>query len=327
MTEESRTFVRAGSMEPIQSRDQHSLDQLQLLNRLSVNPRLTGRDVLFLTTQLVLHGAPLAERAIARLAETIPHPSVLDHAAMLGRVERELRALPHRERVLGDRRLHNALYHRSGFVLTRGSRHPEKLLVVFTTMYNNFDISNAMLQALLLEFGISILIVKDCTAHNYLRGVAGLGDTIDQVADGIRRIAADLGARKLYHTGFSSGSYGSLYASLLTGSDGWLGFAAVTDLSEGSAVPPPKFFDVATRRSIDPIWLRNLRDLVEARGSDFRGTIYTGDTPVIDLAQAGNMAGLDTVTVVTLPRCSHSTPLRLIEEGRFRGVLSELLEL
>lgn len=327
MTEGARTVIHAGTMEPIESRDQHSLDQLRLLNQLSANPKLTGRDALFLTTQLVLHGAPQAERAIARLAAAIPHPSVQEHAAMLGRVDRELRALPHRERVLADPKLRNALYQRRGYILTRGATRPDKLLVVFTTMYNNFDIANPMLHALLLEFGVSILMVKDCTPYNYLKGVSGLGDTIETIAAGIVRIAAEIGARDIYYTGFSSGSYGSLYAALLTGCAGWLGFAAVTDLSTGSTVPPPKFFDTVTRGAIDPAWLRNLRPMVEEKGAAFRGSIYTGDTPVIDLAHARNMAGLDNVDVVELPRCSHSTPLRLIEEGRFRGTLSELLQL
>lgn len=327
MIEGNRTVIHSGPGALIESRYLHSLEQLQLLNELGAKPQLTGNEALFLTTQLVLHGARYAEGAIDRLTAAIQHPSLQQHAAMLRRVESALRALPHRERMLTDTKLRHALYRVEGHVLLRGTKHPQKLLVVFTTMYNNFDISNPMLMAFLLEFGVSVLILKDCTPHNYLRGVTGLGKAIDEVADGIRRIAASIGAKQIYYTGFSSGSYGSLYASLLNDGAGWLGFAAVTDLSDGSAVPPPKFFDSSVRSEIDPMWLRNLRPMVEAKGASFRGAIYTGDTPVIDVAHARNMEGLDSLAIVTLPQCSHGVPTRLIEEGRFQGVLSDLLEL
>ena len=50
------------------------------------------------------------------------------------------------------------------------------LIVVFTTRYNNFFISNLVFGALLQQTGNSILFLKDTTGGNYLKGMKNFGD-------------------------------------------------------------------------------------------------------------------------------------------------------
>jgi hypothetical protein len=170
------------------TRDQHSLEQLAMLDGMRAAPSLTPSDGIFLATQLAIQGLPGAEHLIDRLAGVIPNRGVQMHLAGLRHIDGVLRQLPCRDRVVTNRALWTRLYRKEGVILIRGNAHAGKLLVVFGTMFNNFGISNALLLALLLEFGVSILMVKDCTLLNYLGGVDGLGKTIEDVAASITRI-------------------------------------------------------------------------------------------------------------------------------------------
>jgi hypothetical protein len=217
------------------------------------------------------------------------------------------------------------LYEIDGFFFSKGSSRPEKLLVVFTTMFNNFRISNAVLYALLKEFGVSVLILKDCTYFNFLNGVSGLGTNICSLAKGISALASENHISEIFITGFSSGGYASLYASLLLPCSGYLGFSVPTDLSGGSRLFPGKYFRDEVRREIDDKDLINLRTLAEAVNDHVPREIVFGELSISDAAHASSMAGLANFKITTLEKCGHQTVGALIENHAFLDCLRKLL--
>lgn len=217
------------------------------------------------------------------------------------------------------------LYETDGYFFSKGAQHPEKLLVIFTTMYNNFQISNVVLYALLKEFGVSVLMLKDCSYFNFLNGVTGLGTDINAVVNGISALASENNISELYLTGFSSGGYSSLYASLLLPCSGYLGFSVMTDLSKGSSLFPGKFFTDDVRKQIDERHLINLRVLADATNDRVSRELFFGADIESEGAHALNMAGLSNLKTTKVEDCRHQTVKTLIENGAFSDCLRDLL--
>jgi hypothetical protein len=309
----------------VSSRDQQSFAQLKMIEDMRKSDSLSLRDDLFVVTQLVVHGQPLADVNLRRLAGRSDHRGFQSYVRKLRDADRIISRTRRLKYVREQPDLWEKLYSLDQPVLVIGKKQPDKLLVIFVTMYNNFNISNVVLIAMLMELGVSILLLKDCTSFNYLKGAAGMGRNLSGLADRIKALSLKIGASRLYFAGFSSGTYAALHASLELEAIGYLGFSAVTDLSAQSACPPPKFFTDEVRRRIAPADLRNLRDMVQNEGPQYFGTIHYGERSEIDSAQALNMRDLRNFQVIRIADCGHDVPLHLISQNRFYDAFSDLI--
>jgi hypothetical protein len=197
-------------------------------------------------------------------------------------------------------------------------------LVVFTTMFNNFRISNALLYAMIKQLDVSILILKDCTYFNFLNGVSGLGADISSMTQAISSMAGEHDISEIFVTGFSSGGYASLYASYLLPCAGYLGLSVQTDLSRESTLFAGKYFKDEIRNKIDEKHLINLRVLAESTSDRVPRQIVFGEESAVDAAQAANMTGVPNLKITKL-NSGHQTVGALIEDRALLDWFQKLL--
>jgi hypothetical protein len=307
------------------SRDQHSIEQRAFVERLGGKVNiLPPPTAMFVATQVVMHGSDNAEEIIHRLRDSLSHPDALDYVSKLCKQLEFIKSLKFWPHVKNDCALMSKLYETEGFFFSKGSTFSQKLLVVFTTMFNNFRISNALLYAMIKELDVSVLILKDCTFFNFLNGVSGLGTDIYSIAKAISSLAREQHISEIFVTGFSSGGYASLYASFLLPCAGYLGLSVLTDLSRESNLFPGKYFKDEARSKIDEKYLINLRVLAESKNDRVQRQIVFGEKSVVDAAHASNMAGLPDLKITEL-NSGHQTVGALIEDRAFLECFQSLL--
>src|SRR5712672_3073591 len=112
-----------------------------MLKRLVKKTEFSRRDALFTATQLVNHGFEEAASFIAKLSPALKTSSAQAYLAQLQRRFDAIQSLSYRPQILRDRKFMELLYDEERFVHVKGTKHPEKLLVGFATIFNNFDIS------------------------------------------------------------------------------------------------------------------------------------------------------------------------------------------
>lgn len=305
---------------------QHSLQQVAWLESKLKSGRMGQRDAFFVASEMVCHGFDAADKFIDMLAGQTKREDAARFLANLKQKNARLRSWPFRGQVLGNADLRDKLYELDTHIALKGSRHPDKALIVHTTMYNNFGISTPLLVSGLLELGVSIVILKDSSLFNYLKGANSIGKRLDDISNYIREVQDQLEAKDLYFASYSSGSFASLYAAIMLDGRGYLGFSPITDRSD-RGLPPAKFFTPEIRDEVDPRYLINLRELYEAMGCTFPGTLYYGANAFIDRAHARDMALLDTFSAIEIENCAHATVDHLILRGEFLGAFRKLLEL
>jgi hypothetical protein len=306
--------------------EQHSLAQKDYVERLALEPKLNVKDALFVASQLVIQGSARADGFLNSLRAQARHPDVLAFLAKLTKQSDFIQRLKYLSDVKNDPVLVSKLYETDGFFFAKGTQHPAKLLVVFTTMFNNFQISNVAFYALLKEFGVSVLMLKDCSLFNFLHGAADFGTDIPSIAQKVLALAAEHTASEIYVIGFSSGGYASLYASFLLPCAGYLGFSVLTDLSEGSPLYAGKYFIDPVRQNVrHQDHLLNLRALAGTTGNRTPRELFFGEEADIDRAHAANMVGVADLKATMVEKCGHQTVAGLIENGTFADRIRTLL--
>jgi len=306
---------------------QHSLEKLQHLKSLINANGLTFNQQLGLTSELVQHGFKNADRLIENLQVKAPNPDALDFLNRLLKQYRFIESIPNVEFFQKQPQLISKLYSKNGCSFFQGSQNPDKLVVVFTTMFNNFHISNLLMLAFLSQFGVSILMLKDATRFNYLKGVTGFGDNPEEVAKQILAIKKKNDIEKVFVTGYSSGGFASLLCAQLVQSDGHLGFSILSDTSGLPELTPGKYFNQEVRSKIDNRWLINLRKLLESDASTSikKYNIYYGLNSKHDFDHAMNLDGLPQVSLNPIKNCGHVTIARLMESFELTSIFHRLI--
>ena len=302
---------------------QHTKEKLAELELMLRAPELPLRQALFLAQELVAHGHRQADVPLRQLRAQSGHADVQAYCTLLEQAWQNLRRHFELESVADA--VSAQFYRRDGFVLCRTSQSSRKLLVIFTTIYNNFAISTLALAGLLQRLGVNLLILKDATRHAYHRGVEGFADTLPGIAGAISRTADQLGADRIYVSGFSSGGYPALLTSLHLKCAGYLGFSHMTDLSAQSPLPQSRQMPPELRNTLDQRYLCDLRPLLEnADPAVPRRLVYGARSPT-DVAHARHCEGLGTLGLTCLPDATHNTPLKLLANGRLDSVFEELI--
>jgi len=175
-------------------------------------------------------------------------------------------------------------------------------VIVFTTKYNNFYISNLVLAALLVQSGCSVLVLKDTSNFGFLEGISGLGWNWESSMSSLTSWVS-CRAGPLSVVGFSSGGYAALLAATILKPDRCVGFSVRTDLSPGSALPTPPLMPIKERDEI-PLNLRqSLTPLIAE--SEFPFSLYAGNDDQVDIAHANAVSHLPNVSLRVFPNTAH----------------------
>lgn len=306
-------------------KEYHSLSQLDEIQRLYNSPNLTVREALFVTTQLVNQGFSEAAGAIRALRTKLPQGAAQEY---LDRLERRLNvilALPQLQRIRASEDAVRDLYATSGFVFRPGSFRASVAIVVFTSKFNNYHVSNVVFDALLAELGVARLFLKDTTASIYFRGVEGLCQDLQALPHAIENFLSRNGCDRAIITGFSSGGYAALYTALHIENVGCVGFSTHTDISPSSRLPLLNLFH-SLRGQIPDDNLLDLRTLFEQARTKSPFTLYVGAKDPIDRAHAMRLSRFDNVKVVEVPDAGHHVTSALMERGELAHPFIELLQ-
>jgi hypothetical protein len=283
---------------------------------------LSSRQALSLAEELLSHGHPDTPRLTALLRQN-PHRDVVRHGVLLEKCFEQLRARLHIEDV--DRRQIVRAYRKDGYLLFESPQKSRKLLVIFTTIFNNFYISHLALRGLLEELGCHLLFLKETTLANFQRGVASFAVDLPDIAVQIQAMARRLGADQIYLSGYSSGGYAALQTSLRLPCQGYLGFSHATDLSPGSRLPYLAHYDEEVFAQLDPRWLVDLRLGLEDADPAIPRVLVYGDRGWKDVAHSRHLAGLQTIRLVRLAGANHDTIKYLLARGRLTEAFRRLV--
>ena len=179
----------------------HSLEQVAYIQKLSQQLVLEPREAMYLASQLVNHGFPGSHEFLCRLEADIRSRPAQDYIARLKKRNSIVQALPQLRRFRDDPALVRQLYQGEGYLFRPGSHRRSTVVVVFTTKFNNFTLSNLVVDALLAELGVSRLFLRDGTDFAYFKGVKGLADSLDDLPHGLARLLRDEGSDDVILTG------------------------------------------------------------------------------------------------------------------------------
>jgi hypothetical protein len=217
------------------------------------------------------------------------------------------------------------LYATDGFTLIKGSHRPEVLVVVFTTVYNNFGISNLMLFGLLRASGVSVLLLRDGTRASYLAGASGMGHDLDTCVASISRLASELQCQKILVTGYSSGGFASYYVSTKLDCAGYLGFSIVSDMRLDTTLPTDVFISKDIRNMVDPKFLVELSGLTDTNRNGVPRRVVVGANSEVDQRFADLIVGVPRLEVIKVPDCRHDTPEAMLPTGQLQAQFDWLL--
>jgi len=304
----------------------HSPEQLRSIGKMLQRGGLSRRERLYLIDELTAHGLwKMALRRIEAIRLEIRNKDMLAYMERQERINRRIGTLEAFPKIQENRALLNALLSDKHAYFT-GHKHPEKLIVVVASLYNNFNLSFPVLHAMLRPYGHSIFYVKNPDKGFFLQGVAGLGDSIPAMAKAIRTRAEEkLGEiEEIRVMGLSSGGYAAVHLAGLMSARGLLGFGVSTDLRPGSPLRMGKIAQVFRDDAANIDALHNLRDLPETRQID-KAVLYYGGRTEGDRDQAENMRDLLNFEVIEVPDSTHTVLLSLLAEGRLEQVLDRFL--
>ena len=301
---------------------QHTLEAFDRLSTQARQDKIAPRDALKLAGEMLSHGHPDMLRVTAQLKEN-PHRDIVAVGVLLEKIFEQLRRRIHIEG-LNRKQLARA-YRKDGYLLFESPQKSGKLLVVFTTIFNNFYISHLNLYGVLKDLGCHLLLLKETTLANYQRGVASFASDFPGIADQICAAARRLGADQIYLSGFSSSGYAALLTSLALPCQGYLGFSQNTDLSPHSNLSRPWFLTDEVYSQLDPRWLIDLRPRLADADPRIPRILCYGSRSIMDTEHALNLAGLASVRLVRLHRSAHNTIQFLLAKGRLTAAFSALV--
>jgi hypothetical protein len=303
---------------------QHGPETLGYLEALmgQASPPLTH--LLFLADELVGHSHRDALLYINELRQRSQHSGIHLHCHLLERAWKQLRQHCRPEHQSPD--LRSLFYNRNGFVFLQPRAASQKLLVIFTTMFNNYWVSTIALASILQRTGANLLILKDATRCNYHRGVESFAADLPGIAAGIKSAARNVQAEEIYISGFSSGGYAALLTSLMLPVRGYLGFSHLIDLSENSPLPACIHMPIALREQLNQQWFLDLRTMLENADPNVRRTLIYGALEPRDVAHARHIEGLKTIKTVRLPDAKHNTILPMVANEQLELAFNEMLD-
>ncbi len=293
---------------------QHTQTLLAMLATMLERQRLDLHEALTLATLLTTNAHPRARSFVRTLQTKVSHPEAQKRCGKLLRMCDRIDTLTELPAIRQNQPLFQNLYDPQGCIYVDGGALRQKLVVVFTTMFNNFGIANLVLLAILRTYGVSVLLLRDCSRANYLGGASGFGSNLDEIAGNIEVFAHESGIEDIYLLGYSSGGYAACYASTRIRCAAHLGFSFPADFSPDTSLPTEFFMPRDLRKLFDRRYLVDLACLLP--DSSARQRLIVGAKSKRDLIHAQHLkrAGVEVIEVAGVV---HDTPESLIASGEF----------
>jgi len=174
------------------------------------------------------------------------------------------------------------------------------------------------------------VFVRDFEQIFYHRGVRGLGATIPEVADGLRRLLEPAG--RVVFTGQSAGGYAAILFGTLLGVDDVVAFSPQTFMTRGlrrlyhddrwpaEMAAINRIYPLRGRESL------NLRRVLDRRNRCSRIHIHFGARNRLDAVHATHLEGLPGVSLRPFDTRSHAVARRMREVGMLRPALLDVLD-
>jgi len=301
----------------------HSLANLQRIETFLTKGSISPVQALYLASQLASQGHPATAEVISTLRNKARHREILQTADFIERLDEEVRRYFRLETLSADMR--EVLYKRSGATYIPSAEGSPKLLVVFSTMFNNFHISIAALLAMARSLNCNVLVLRDSSLLNFQQGVAGFAKDIPGIAAAISAFAHRKNLSQVYVCGYSSCGYAALMTSLLISCSGYLGFSQPIDMSDDAKAPPPLYFTDDVRAFVGPKHLVDLKPLLAAADPTVPRTFVYGEKNAKDRAHAEYIQDLPQLHFIALAGVDHSTVEPFVANGKLVPLFARLL--
>ena len=200
--------------------------------------------------------------------------------------------------------------------------------VVLTTGITFGNLPLTFVDTLFAAHGINVVYLRDFAKRAYLRGVSALGASEDETIAALKRMAAELGGKRLIAMGSSSGGFSALRVGALMGADAAVSFSGPTaiasflDQTRVSAWNPNFFVKAIMELEGDLPF-----DLVPllSRPSNTKFIQFYGADSPDDARQALRLEGLSGVTLLPVPGIGdHFVVDHMIGDGSFEALLANL---
>jgi len=230
----------------------------------------------------------LARRGLARVA---------DHPRHGRQARTELAALDSIERAGLQLSLPGTLSPARPHVLVR-QRGPDTLVVVFMPPAGGFGATANAIQAMLGAKPPNALYLYDSKALYHLAGTDRFGPGYSAMVEGLRRLAAELGVRRVVTLGPSAAGFTAIRAGIDIGADSVVAAGAVTSMTAEAMHADGRMPGTRTRLlDCVPEQARDLKpDLVERNGRT-RVHLFYGDSNREDSMHAHHLSGVPGVTL------------------------------
>lgn len=306
------------------NREIMDLAQLRTIVAMS-RQKLSRNDSFFVATQLTKHGFTNPARELIGLLEgAISNRNSLAYLDSLRRICGYLESKRSVHEAEADRPLFERLMSQETSFL-RGEAHPDRLIIVLATCFNDFTVSFPVLHSILRQTGHSVLYVKNPEMGEFLTGTPGFGTSIDEMADHLARYRDKGRFTQLRVMGQSTScGYASLLIAARLSAESYLGFGINTDLSAktlfgaigGKPVPDPEAIARNTR-----VNLRHLPEITRIGAA----RLYFGARDQGDRANAETMADLTNFEIEAVADATHAVIMTLMAENRFDQVLEQFV--
>jgi pimeloyl-ACP methyl ester carboxylesterase len=243
---------------------------------------------------------------------------------MLAKAAEQVRAIPGLDTMLADScKVEKLLSFKSCIFGAGGGSN--RLVIVYSTAWNNFDISFPFLHCLIASHADCIIYVKNQGRGMYATGNDEYGNSIDEMSSSICDLIAGMNPSRVSVLGFSGGGYAALHLAAKLSADAFLGIGVRTDLSRNSAFPRVPGRTAPCESDYNNNTLVNMKDMPEIAGIK-RAVLYFGDRDESDREHALNMAGLPNFSIYGVKQGSHNLVMDFLIRGQLQEVLYNILD-
>jgi hypothetical protein len=304
----------------------HSFEQLWRLLFQKQSENINIKNALFIARNLLSHGCYERAHPIINSLAALNHNNETLNQILekLSRLSEQISKIPKIDDILIDStKVMDLLSFRS--CTLKGSTENRKIIIVYATPFNNFDISFPFLHHLIATKATHIIYVKNPARGMYGSGNIEFGKNLDEMAFNIGNLITILNPSDIIVMGFSGGGYAALHLAAKVKAKSFLGLGIRTDYSINSPIMKANPFRAPTESDYQNNNIINLRNMPEI-GNIKRAILYCGEKDNYDREHAFNMRGLSNFSIFSVKGGSHNLVLDFIQMGYLNTVLDQILD-
>jgi hypothetical protein len=302
----------------------HGPEQMLMFRNLIENGPCSKKDLLFLAAEIASHGLfdfGFVENEVRAIDKTKIVSQFLDRKRLLWE---SIRSMPTFRSLVEEKSAFAALYSREEPYFEKGTTCPDRLVIVFCSIFNNLFVSNVSFAAVLRSIGCSMLFIKDPSRLFFLKGASGFGDSFDRMTGALQQFIRQGDYSKVGLIGYSSSGYGALRTALaLQQVDTFIGFSIRTNMTDDAEESTGRYFE-RVRQYVPAEETFSLKERFWPHERLRTYLVYGADNE-IDLRHAQNLMGLNEVKLIEIDGCDHDTPAHLISQNRLASSLQIML--